>query len=162
MFLLRQARKHYGVNFFKEFHSFFIKLLFTITDWALYSTNLKRLQHNVALCIAGLDHTIYYISTKRAHSLSIVTGMLFIVILKETIYFLTKNCVEGTVVCIIVCIENFVFKALFTSCRRRQNFRPSLLRLVNNCVKSIYKTQKTRFCLLQRLVNSTLVRKWQF
>ena len=46
-------------------------------------------------CIAGLDHTIYYISTKRAHSLSIVTGMLFIVILKETIYFLTKNCVEG-------------------------------------------------------------------
>ena len=48
-----------------------------------------------SLCIAGLDHTIYYTSTKRAHSLSIVTGMLFIVILKETIYFLTKNCIEG-------------------------------------------------------------------
>ena len=29
-------------------------------------------------------------------------------------------------------------KALFTSPYRRQNFRPSLLRLVNNCVESIY------------------------
>ena len=50
-------------------------------------------------------------------------------------------------------VEDFLFqstllklcvKALFTSGCRRQNFRPCLLRLVNNCVESIYKTKKTR------------------
>ena len=35
-------------------------------------------------------------------------------------------------------------KVLFTNHCRSQNFRPSLLRLVNNCVESTYKTQKTR------------------
>ena len=35
-------------------------------------------------------------------------------------------------------------KAPFTDRCRWQNFRPSLLRLVNNCVESIYKMQKTR------------------
>merc|ERR1712008_153874 len=35
-------------------------------------------------------------------------------------------------------------KVLFTNHCRWQNFRPSLLRLVNNYVESIYKTQKTR------------------
>ena len=40
-------------------------------------------------------------------------------------------------------------------------FLYSLLRLMNDCVESIYKTQKTRtkFCLLQQSVNSTLVCK---
>ena len=37
-----------------------------------------------------------------------------------------------------------VTKVLFTDRCRWQNFHPSLLRLVNNCVESIYKTQKTR------------------
>ena len=35
-------------------------------------------------------------------------------------------------------------KVLFTDRCRWQNFRPSLLRLVNNCVESIYKMQQTR------------------
>ena len=35
-------------------------------------------------------------------------------------------------------------KVLFTNCCRLQNFCPSLLRLVNNCVESIYKMEKTR------------------
>ena len=35
-------------------------------------------------------------------------------------------------------------KVLFANCCQWQNFRPSLLRLVNNCVESIYKTQNTR------------------
>ena len=36
------------------------------------------------------------------------------------------------------------FKVLFTDRCRWQNFHPSLLHLVNNCVESIYKPQKTR------------------
>ena len=49
-------------------------------------------------------------------------------------------------------------KVLFTNHCRWQNFHPSLLCLVNHCVESIYKTQKTRtkVCHLQRSVNSTL------
>ena len=35
-------------------------------------------------------------------------------------------------------------KVLFIDHLRWQNFCPSLLRLVNNCVESIYKIQKTR------------------
>mgnify|MGYP001452831514 CR=1 FL=1 len=35
-------------------------------------------------------------------------------------------------------------KVLFIDHFRWQNFRPSLSRLVNNCVESIYKTQKTK------------------
>ena len=35
-------------------------------------------------------------------------------------------------------------KVLFSDHLRWQNFCPSLLRLVNNCVESIYKTQKTK------------------
>ena len=42
----------------------------------------------------------------------------------------------------------FWFKVLFTDCCRWQNFCPSLLHLVNNCVESIYKTQKTRTKIL--------------
>ena len=42
------------------------------------------------------------------------------------------------------CLEVLKAKVLFTDCCRWQNFRPSLLRLVNNCVESIYKMQKTR------------------
>ena len=39
-------------------------------------------------------------------------------------------------------------KVLFTDRCRWQNFRPSLLCLVNNCVESIYKMQKTRLEVL--------------
>ena len=51
-----------------------------------------------------------------------------------------------------VMVEDFLFqstllklcvKALFTSGCRRQNFRPCLLRLVNNCVESIYTRTAT-------------------
>ena len=35
-------------------------------------------------------------------------------------------------------------KVLFTDCHKWRNFHPSLLHPVNNCVESIYKTQKTR------------------
>ena len=47
-------------------------------------------------------------------------------------------------------------KILLSDHCRWQNFCPSLLHLVNNCVESIYKTQKTKFCHLQWSVNSTL------
>ena len=38
-----------------------------------------------------------------------------------------------------ISINQFFDKVLFTDCCRWQNFCPSLLRLVNNCVESIYK-----------------------
>ena len=40
--------------------------------------------------------------------------------------------------------SQYLTKVLFTDRCRWQNFCPSLLRLVNNCVEFIYKTQKTR------------------
>ena len=43
-------------------------------------------------------------------------------------------------------------KVLFT------DHRPSLLRLVNNCVESIYKTQKTRM----KVLSSVMVGEWYF
>ena len=39
-----------------------------------------------------------------------------------------------------------------------QNFRPSLLRFVNNCVESNYKTQKTR----TKVLLSAMVGEWHF
>ena len=42
-----------------------------------------------------------------------------------------------------ILLSHFLAKVLFTDCCRWQNFHSSLLRLVNNCVESIYKTQKT-------------------
>jgi hypothetical protein len=47
-------------------------------------------------------------------------------------------------------------KVLFTDRCRRQNFRPSLLHIVDRLYTVIYKTQKTRTRVLQRSVNSTL------
>ena len=49
-------------------------------------------------------------------------------------------------------------KVLFTDRCRWQNFRSSLLRLVNNCVFTRRKRLGRKFCLLQRSVNSTLGR----
>ena len=40
--------------------------------------------------------------------------------------------------------ELYHTKVLFTDRCRWQNFCPSLFHLANNCVESIYKTQKTR------------------
>jgi hypothetical protein len=62
-------------------------------------------------------------------------------------------------------IKSLNNKVLVTSRCRRQNFRPSVLRLVNNCVQYSLSTRRKRlgrkFCLLQRLVNSTLAIKQQ-
>ena len=45
----------------------------------------------------------------------------------------------------VSCKQKYQFtKVLFTDRCIWQNFRPSLWRLVNNCVESIYKTPKTR------------------
>ena len=41
-------------------------------------------------------------------------------------------------------LQEVAAKVLFTNRCRWQNFSPSLLRLVNNCVEFIYKAQKTR------------------
>ena len=49
-------------------------------------------------------------------------------------------------------------KILFTDRCRWQNFRPRLLHLVNNCVKSIYNMQKTR----TKVLPSATVGDWYF
>ena len=55
--------------------------------------------------------------------------------------------------------QPLLVKVLFTDRCRRQNFHPSLLRLVDRLNTVIHKTQKTigqKFCHLQRSMNSTL------
>ena len=66
--------------------------------------------------------------------------------------FMTSSKVE------CICWHPWRGKVLFTSRCRRQNFRPSLLHLVDRLYTVIHccKRLGQKFCLLQRWVNSTL------